>query len=74
MKILRLLNKFFFITLFFLSFKIIAEEKPIDIWNIDKKKTEETSENNLLNLSKENIDQNNSDKSIYDMQSEKKII
>ena len=73
MKTLKLLNKFFFfISLFFLSFEITAEEKPVDIWNIDEKKTKEVSENNLSNLSKENIDQNNSGKSIYDMQSKKK--
>ena len=73
MKTLKLLNKIFFFTgLFFLSFEIIAEEKPVDIWNIDEKKTKEVSENNLSNLSKENIDQNNSGKSIYDMQSKKK--
>ena len=73
MKTLKLLNKFFFfISLFFLSFEIIAEEKPVDIWNIDEKKTKEVSENNLSNLSKENIDQSNSGKSIYDMQSKKK--
>ena len=73
MKTLKLLNKFFFfISLFFLSFEIIAEEKPVDIWNIDEKKTKDVSENNLSNLSIENIDQNNSGKSIYDMQSKKK--
>ena len=39
MKILRSLNKKNFFILFFLFFVPItsAEEKPVDIWNIDKK-------------------------------------
>ena len=38
MKILRLLNKkiFSIILILFLSFKVFAEDQPIDIWNIDK--------------------------------------
>ena len=43
MKILKLLNKKNFLILFFLFFTSItnAEEKPVDIWNIDKKEIEE---------------------------------
>jgi len=39
MKILKLLNKkYFSIIIFFLfGFNSFAEEKPVDIWNIDKK-------------------------------------
>ena len=40
MKILKLLNKkHFSILLFFLiGFNLFAEEQPVDIWNLDKKK------------------------------------
>ena len=40
MKILRLLNnkKIFFLYFFFLNSISFAEDQPIDIWNIDKKK------------------------------------
>ncbi len=43
MKILKLLNKKNFFNLFFLFFISFtnAEEKPVDIWNIDKKEIEE---------------------------------
>ena len=38
MKILRLLNKkiFSILIILFLSFKVFAEDQPVDIWNIDK--------------------------------------
>ena len=70
MRILKLLNKknlsivvvYLFSTLF-----VFAEDKPIDIWNIDKKKTENISEKNL---SIEKIDISN-ENSIYDMQANK---
>ena len=75
MKILKLLNRKYLsiILIFFLfSSNTQAEEKPIDIWNIDKEKTEEISVNN--NLKEEKI---NSEKilksSIYEMQSQKQI-
>jgi hypothetical protein len=49
---------------------VIAEDKPIDIWNIDKKEIETTSEtissNEKTGVTKEN--------SIYDMQADKKKI
>ena len=48
MKILKLLNKknlsIIIISLFPFS---LAEDKPVDIWNIDKKETETISEENL---------------------------
>tara|TARA_B100000900_G_scaffold193970_1_gene164050 strand:- start:214 stop:1989 length:1776 start_codon:yes stop_codon:yes gene_type:complete len=75
MKILRLLNNKKIITLFFiflLNSISIAEDKPIDIWNIDKKKVEEnqSSEKNTI----EAIDNNKKlfESDIYKMQSEKK--
>ena len=74
MKILKLLNNkkkiiFFLIFLFIpISF---AEDKPIDIWNIDKEKVEDnqSSEKNILETSDNNKKLFESD--IYKMQSEK---
>ncbi len=71
MKILKLLNKKN--TLFFLSYLIyispvLAEDKPIDIWNIEKKEVEVITE---TNISTENIS-DNSETSVFDMQSDKK--
>ena len=75
MKILRLLNNkkiiiFFFI--FLLNSNSIAEDQPIDIWNIDKKKVEEnqSSEKNIIeeNDSKKKLFESD----IYKMQSDKK--
>ena len=72
MKILKLLNKKYFTIIFFL-FSTIAftEEKPVDIWNIDKKELE----NNSLETSNEEVSSGikNEDLSIYKMQSQKKI-
>ncbi|MBD1139184.1 hypothetical protein IDH27_02535 [Pelagibacterales bacterium SAG-MED46] len=70
MKILRLLNKKYLsiiIISLFLSFHVIAEDQPVDIWNIDKKKIENesgTSSDNIIEKSKE--------KNVYDMQADKK--
>ena len=73
MKILKLSNKYFFLIIFFiLSFKSSADEKPVDIWNVDKKEIELQSENNSLNSLIEKPDQSFSQKSIYDMQTGKK--
>tara|TARA_Y100000996_G_scaffold412576_1_gene399010 strand:- start:13 stop:1785 length:1773 start_codon:yes stop_codon:yes gene_type:complete len=73
MKILELLNnKFLSILLIILVFglDIKAEEKPIDIWNINENETEEIKSNSKQNNSvKENIEINES--SIYEMQSQK---
>ena len=47
MKILRLLNKNYLsvIIIYLLSsLSLIAEDKPIDIWNIDKKETDDVIE------------------------------
>ena len=70
MKILKLLNKrnlsIVIITLLF-PFYLVAEEKPVDIWNIDKKEAESISEENLSTEKKEEISQS----SIYKMQSDK---
>jgi hypothetical protein len=70
MRILKLLNKknlsIVIIYLFSNTF-VFAEDKPIDIWNIDKKETEVISETNILSEKIEII----SESSIYDMQADK---
>ena len=75
MKILRLLNNkkiIIFLSIFLLNSNSIAEDQPIDIWNIDKKKVEEnhSSEKNIIegNDSKKKLFESD----IYKMQSDKK--
>ena len=71
MKILKLLNKKNFFILFFLFFTSIvnADEKPIDIWNIDKKEIEENKTTNNSEISNgENILQENIEPSVFGMQ------
>ena len=71
MKILKLLNnKYLSIIIIFLFSSIfaIAEDQPIDIWNIDKKSIEIESE---LNTSDEKI-KTKKESNIYDMQANKK--
>ena len=70
MKILKLLNKknLSIIIIFLLSpISSLAEDQPIDIWNIEKKKIENISDKKILNEKKEITVKN----SIYDMQEEK---
>ena len=72
MKILKLLNRknLSIIIIYLLSFvSALAEDKPIDIWNIDKKnESENTTEKNLSDEKIEII----SESSIYNMQADKK--
>ena len=74
MKILRLLSKKFFSIVFilFLCLNGYTDEKPVDIWNIDKIETEENSDQNLSNLKKETELKEISETDIYNMQSQKK--
>tara|TARA_A100000164_G_scaffold376176_1_gene412694 strand:- start:645 stop:2417 length:1773 start_codon:yes stop_codon:yes gene_type:complete len=73
MKILRLLSKKNLTIIFFLFFGLVsyAEESTVDIWNIDKKKTE----NNSSNLESSNVDiketETTDENSIYKMQKKK---
>ena len=74
MKILRLLNKKFLSVLVFslFSVSVIAEEKPVDIWNIEKEKSDI---NSVEGESLENLndgDESNSETDIFNMQSKKK--
>ena len=72
MKILKLLNKkYFSILIFYLlsATNTFAEDKPVDIWNLEKKETDIVVETNISDQN-----QNNSaGSSIYDMQSNKKM-
>ena len=73
MKILKLLNKKNFLILFFLFFTSIAnaEEKPVDIWNIDKKEIEEKNTTNNPEISNgENILQESIEPSVFGMQNQ----
>ena len=72
MKILKLLNKkYFSILIFYLlsGIKAFSDDKPVDIWNLEKKETDIVVETNISDQN-----QNNSTgSSIYNMQSNKKI-
>ena len=71
MRILKLLNKkYFSIIIIFLlsSVNVIAEDQPIDIWNIDKKAIETTSED----ISSNEITGVTAESNIYNMQADKK--
>ena len=71
MKILKLLNNKYLLIIIIFSFSsifAIAEDQPIDIWNIDKKSIEAESE---LNTSDEKI-KPEKESNIYDMQANKK--
>ena len=71
MRILKLLNKknlSIIIIYLFSSIFVFAEDNPIDIWNIEKKETENISETNISSKKNETTSEN----SIYDMQANKK--
>ena len=70
MKILKLLNKkILSITLVCLIFftAVFAEEKPIDIWNIEKKDNQVISETNISSENSSVTTQN----SVYELQTNK---
>jgi hypothetical protein len=71
MKILKLLNKKNLSIIIFsllITSSPFAEDKPVDIWNIEKKKVDTISEENLSDKNKQEVSEN----SIYKMQSDKK--
>jgi len=74
MKISKLLNKNFFVIIFIslINYNSLADEKPIDIWNIEKKKLEENSDTEISIKKDNNNDQLINGSSIYNMQSQKK--
>ena len=51
MKISKSLNKFFFllIVVLLINNELFAEEKPVDIWNIDTKKIQNENSSDSLN-------------------------
>ena len=67
MKILELLNKNYLsiILIFFLFGYSSNSQEPVDIWNLEEKKAEEIKKNN---------EENNTQNSIYEMQSQKKTL
>ncbi len=68
MKILRLLNKKYLsiIFTFLIVFHSLAEDKPIDIWDLNKKQIEQESE--AEKYKKKDSTENSSELSIYEMQ------
>ncbi len=74
MKISKLLSNYYLailLIIFFTAFNSKAEDKPIDIWNIEESK-KETQSNNIQNNS-ENNETQIIQPSIYDLQSQKEI-
>ena len=70
MKILKLLNKknlSIIIVSLLLSFSTIAEEKPVDIWNLDKQEVDTASEEKITVEKTEEVSQS----SIYETQTDK---
>tara|TARA_B100001057_G_scaffold191034_1_gene191865 strand:- start:2690 stop:4462 length:1773 start_codon:yes stop_codon:yes gene_type:complete len=75
MKTLKLLNNNYLsiVLIFFLiAYDLKAEDEPIDIWNIDQNKVENTSSTNNQN-DIENNDRQISQPSIFDIQSQKEV-
>ena len=76
MKISKLLNKKYFSIILILCFgmSVSAEDKPIDIWNLEKEKIEKNSIEDDGDISKDKIEINESfESSVYNMQSQKEI-
>ena len=74
MKILRLLNKKLLSVILFSFFfiSVAAEEKPVDIWNIEKKEIDNDLNGNETSNIKEDEIKSDSKSEIYQMQSKKK--
>ena len=72
MKILRLLNRYFyfFILYFFLGLTSLAEDQPTDIWNTQEP-VSPPSENRSLELNKNDLPVKENEMSIYKMQSQR---
>ena len=74
MKILKLLNKKYLSIIFIIFFYTLgtnAEDKPIDIWNIEKKNIEENTSSNILEV--ENLEEQVQKSNIYEIQSQNEI-
>ena len=76
MKTSKLLNKKYFSIILILLFGLssYAEEKPVDIWNIEQKEIEKESLEKNLETSKNKIQINeNEDSNIYNIESQEKV-
>ena len=76
MKTLKLLNKKYFSIIFILVFGLssFAEEKPVDIWNIEQKEIKDESLEKDLETSKNEIKTNeNEGSNIYNIESQEKV-
>ena len=75
MKILKLLSKFYFIFVFSFFFitNLEAEDKPIDIWNIDKTQVEDNNSQLPSNIEIEENENSQNKINIFGMQSEKEL-
>ena len=73
MKILKLLNKKYFLIIFIFLFSpsSFAEDRPIDIWNIDKKKLEDSLEDKTSSETSNTQIKESNESSIYKMQTQK---
>ena len=74
MKILRLLNNKIFVSVlifitFFFNTTLYTEEKPVDIWNVDETKKDQTLDDNKILETNNNIDTNN-ETDIYNLQTD----
>ncbi len=74
MKISKLLNKkiYFFYFIFLLTNPAFADDKPVDIWNIDQNEIEKNSSQNSSTSSENSENKNISETDIFNMQSKKK--
>ncbi len=73
MKISKLLNKknISIIFILFMGWSAYAEEQPVDIWNIDKKKIEVNKSSNELVIKENSKIESDNQFNIYNMQSQK---
>ena len=73
MTILKSLSKnyFFIFIIITINFNSLAEDKPVDIWNIDKKEIEDTSTSTTSVDEKDNNKKKELESNIYQMQSQK---
>ena len=74
MKILKLLNKKYFlvIIIFLLRFCVYAENQPVDIWNTNNSNTQEVSKIDSSEKKKQKKNKTKVETSIYEMQTKKK--
>lgn len=74
MRILRLLNKKYLSIIFILlSTSGYTEEKPVDIWNIDKKNIEENTIDINVNEETNPTEEKITESSIYNTQTQKQV-